>query len=108
MEAAVVGYPHPVKGEDLYAYVILNREDNHNEDTIRSELKQIVRSEIGPIAVPGKIQFVEEMPKNRSGKILRRVLRKIASGDRGELDAVVMGTLANPDSVDAINDKRIV
>ena len=108
VEAAVVGYPHPVKGEDLYAYVILNREDNHNEDTIRSELKQIVRSEIGPIAVPGKIQFVEEMPKNRSGKILRRVLRKIASGDRGELDAVVMGTLANPDSVDAINDKRIV
>ena len=71
-------------------------------------MKQIVRSEIGPIAVPGKIQFVEEMPKNRSGKILRRVLRKIASGDRGELDAVVMGTLANPDSVDAINDKRIV
>ncbi len=107
VEAAVVGYPHPVKGEDLYAFIVLNRESPINEQEVLTELKSIVRSEIGPIAVPGKIQFVEEMPKNRSGKIVRRMLRKIASNERDQIDHSALNILANPESVDIINDNRI-
>lgn len=107
VEAAVVGYPHPVKGEDLYAFVVVNQESANKIEEITAELKALVRADIGPIAVPGKIQFVEEMPKNRSGKIVRRMLRKIASGERNEIDDSALNILANPESVDIINDNRI-
>lgn len=107
VEAAVVGYPHPVKGEDLYAFVVLNQGDAVNEEEVLKDLKSLVRADIGPIAVPGKIQFVEEMPKNRSGKIVRRMLRKIASGERNEIDESALNILANPESVDIINANRI-
>lgn len=107
VEAAVVGYPHPVKGEDLYVYVVTSAEWEGN-DALRDELKNLVRQEIGPIAIPGKIQFVQEMPKNRSGKIVRRILRKIASGAGNEIDASMLNILAEPGIVKIIDKERIV
>ncbi len=107
IEAAVVGYPHPIKGEDLYAYVILSKEIEGNE-TLRQELVAHTRKEIGPIASPGKIQFIHEMPKNRSGKIVRRVLRKIAAGDAAGIGDAMINTLAEPHLVEEINQGRIV
>ncbi len=107
VEAAVVGFPHPVKGEDLYAFVILNNECKGNEDDIRAKLKSIVRADIGPIATPGKIQFVKEMPKNRSGKIVRRVLRKIASNEVNEIGDAMLNILMDAKVVDDINNARI-
>ena len=94
-EAAVVGFPHDVKGEGIYAYVILksNVENTRNLDKI---LAGHVREEIGPIAKPDFIHFVPELPKTRSGKIMRRILRKIAAGER-DLDALGdISTLADP------------
>ncbi len=107
VEAAVVGFPHPVKGEDLYAFVILNNECKGNEDDIRAKLKSIVRADIGPIATPGKIQFVKEMPKNRSGKIVRRVLRKIASNEVNEIGDAMLNILMDAKVFDDINNARI-
>lgn len=106
VEAAVVGYPHPVKGDDLYAYVILAKDVEGNE-ALKKELVAHVRKEIGPIASPGKIQFIREMPKNRSGKIVRRVLRKIAAGDAAEIGDAMISTLAEPEIVDEINNARL-
>ena len=77
-------------------------------DTLRDELKNLVRQEIGPIATPGKIQFVQEMPKNRSGKIVRRILRKIAAGTGNEIDTSMLNILAEPGIVKIIDDNRIV
>jgi acetyl-CoA synthetase len=79
-EAAVVGYPHEIKGEGIYAFVILNV-DVKKSDALRKALIAHVRKEIGPIASPDKIQFTDSLPKTRSGKIMRRILRKLASGD---------------------------
>lgn len=107
LETAVVGYPHDVKGEDLYAYIILKKDSTEKEDDIRKELKALVRSEIGPIAIPGKIQFILEMPKNRSGKIVRRVLRKIASNEIDEIGESTLGILATPEVVDTIYENRV-
>lgn len=107
VEAAVVGFPHPVKGEDLYAFVILNNDCKESEDAIRTKLKAIVRADIGPIATPGKIQFVKEMPKNRSGKIVRRVLRKIASNEVNEIGDAMLNILMDAKVVDDINNARI-
>jgi acetyl-CoA synthetase len=83
-EAAVVGYPHKVKGEGIYAFVVLNATVRGSDD-LRKALIKHVRKEIGPIATPDKIQFTDALPKTRSGKIMRRILRKIAGGDIDDL-----------------------
>jgi acetyl-CoA synthetase len=98
-ESAVVGFPHEVKGEDLYAYIILKTGVEGN-DALKKELVAHVRKEIGPIASPGKIQFVPGLPKTRSGKIMRRILRKVASGELDQLGDTT--TLADPSVVDDI------
>ncbi len=98
-ESAVVGFPHEVKGEDLYAYVIL-KAGVQGSDALKKELVAHVRKEIGPIASPGKIQFVSGLPKTRSGKIMRRILRKVAAGAIDELGDT--STLADPSIVDEI------
>ncbi|HEU5047922.1 MAG TPA: acetate--CoA ligase [Rickettsiales bacterium] len=96
-EAAVVGFPHDIKGQGIYAYVTLNAGVKVN-DQLTKELIQWVRAEIGPIATPDHIHFTHELPKTRSGKIMRRILRKIAEGELGALGDT--STLANPDIVD--------
>jgi acetyl-CoA synthetase len=98
-EAAVVGYPHDIKGQALYAYVTL-KEGVVPTEEIKKELIQHVRKEIGPIAQPDKIQFSEGLPKTRSGKIMRRILRKIAENDTGNLGDT--STLADPAVVDKL------
>jgi acetyl-CoA synthetase len=98
-EAAVVGMPHDVKGQGVYAFVTLNA-DVRPEDALRAELVQWVRREIGPIATPDAIQFASALPKTRSGKIMRRILRKIAEGD-----GLILGdisTLADTSVVDEL------
>ncbi|NDY41760.1 acetate--CoA ligase [Dissulfurirhabdus thermomarina] len=92
-EAAVVGMPHPVKGQTIYAYVIL-KAGVEGTDELRAELRTHVRKEIGPIASPEVIQFSSGLPKTRSGKIMRRILRKIAAGDYGDFGDT--STLADP------------
>jgi acetyl-CoA synthetase len=99
VESAVVGYPHDIKGQGIYAYVIPNH-PVADLDAFVKEIRQVVTKEIGPIAKPDKIQVVPGLPKTRSGKIMRRILRKIASGDTGSLGDT--STLLNPDVVDAI------
>ena len=98
IESALVGYPHDIKGNALYAYVILKDESNKND--IRIEINQLISKTIGPIAKPEKIQFVPGLPKTRSGKIMRRILRKIASGEKSEFGDI--STLLNPEIVDEI------
>jgi acetyl-CoA synthetase len=95
-EAAVVGYPHDLKGQGIYAYVTLNANDEPSE-ALRRELVQWVRKEIGPIATPDVIQFAPGLPKTRSGKIMRRILRKIAENDVSNLGDT--STLADPSVV---------
>lgn len=84
VEAAVVGYPHDIKGQAIYAYVIATNKDK-GEEKIREEILKLVSKEIGALAKPDKIQFVSGLPKTRSGKIMRRILRKIAEGDTDNL-----------------------
>ncbi|MGD0487255.1 MAG: acetate--CoA ligase [Syntrophorhabdales bacterium] len=103
-EAAVVGFPHDVKGEDLYAYIILKVGQTGSDD-LKKALVAHVRKEIGPIASPGKIQFVPGLPKTRSGKIMRRILRKVASGELDQLGDT--STLADPSVVEEIVKNRI-
>ena len=103
-EAAVVGMPHDVKGQGIYAYVTLNAGEAA-DDTLAAELKQWVRREIGPIATPDAIQFAPALPKTRSGKIMRRILRKIAEGDTGSLGDT--STLADPAVVDDLVANRV-
>jgi len=96
-EAAVVGYPHDIKGQGIYAYVTLNA-GVASSDALNAELKAFVGKEIGPIAKPDVIQFAPGLPKTRSGKIMRRILRKIAEGDTSNLGDIT--TLADPSVVD--------
>jgi acetyl-CoA synthetase len=96
-EAAVVGYPHDIKGQGIYAYVTLMAGVEADDNTF-SEIKMKVRELIGPHASPDKIQFTPALPKTRSGKIMRRILRKIAKGDTANLGDT--STLADPDVVD--------
>ncbi len=96
-EAAVVGYPHDIKGQGIYAYVTL-MEGVEDSDDLHKELVQWVRKEIGPIATPDVIQWAPGLPKTRSGKIMRRILRKIAEGDASNLGDT--STLADPSVVD--------
>ncbi|MFV1920138.1 acetate--CoA ligase [Sphingomonas sp. MJ1 (PH-R8)] len=98
-EAAVVGMPHDVKGQGIYAYVTLNAGEE-GDVALRKELIQWVRREIGPIATPDALQFTPSLPKTRSGKIMRRILRKIAENDFGSLGDT--STLADPGVVDAL------
>ena len=103
-EAAVVGYPHDIKGQGIYAYVTLVAGEEPNED-LRKELVQWVRKEIGPIATPDLIQWAPGLPKTRSGKIMRRILRKIAENDYGNLGDT--STLAEPAVVDDLVGNRM-
>ncbi|RAH98712.1 acetate--CoA ligase [Acuticoccus sediminis] len=102
-EAAVVGYPHDLKGQGIYCYVTLMA-DREPTEALRTELQNWVRSEIGPIAKPDLIQFAPGLPKTRSGKIMRRILRKIAEDDFGALGDT--STLAEPQVVDDLIENR--
>jgi acetyl-CoA synthetase len=103
-EAAVVGYPHDIKGEGIYAYVTLVA-GVEPSDELRAELRQWVRKEIGPIATPDLLQWAPGLPKTRSGKIMRRILRKIAANDYGSLGDT--STLAEPTVVEQLIDNRM-
>jgi acetyl-CoA synthetase len=103
-EAAVVGYPHPIKGQGIYAYVTLMNGIEPTED-LRKDLVKWVRTEIGPIASPDLIQWAPGLPKTRSGKIMRRILRKIAENDFGALGDT--STLADPSVVDNLIEHRM-
>ena len=102
-EAAVVGYPHDIKGQGIYCYVTLMAGEGP-DDALKDELKTWVRKEIGPIATPDLIQFSPGLPKTRSGKIMRRILRKIAEDDFSNLGDT--STLADPAVVDDLVDNR--
>ena len=102
-EAAVVGYPHDIKGQGIYAYVTLNAGEEPS-DELEAELKKWVRKEIGPIATPDLLQWAPGLPKTRSGKIMRRILRKIAANEHSELGDT--STLADPSVVDDLIDNR--
>lgn len=104
IESAVVGYPHDIKGQGIYAYVIYN--GTHGDANLsKQDIIQTVSRIIGPIAKPDKIQFVPGLPKTRSGKIMRRILRKIAEGDTSNLGDT--STLLDPSLVDIIKEGRI-
>ena len=102
-EAAVVGYPHDIKGQGIYAYVTLNAGEA-TSDELEAELKKWVRKEIGPIATPDLLQWAPGLPKTRSGKIMRRILRKIAANEHDQLGDT--STLADPSVVDELIDNR--
>ena len=103
-EAAVVGYPHDIKGQGIYCYVTLMNDQQPSEE-LRKELRTWVRTEIGPIASPDLIQWAPGLPKTRSGKIMRRILRKIAENDYGALGDT--STLADPSVVDDLIENRM-
>jgi acetyl-CoA synthetase len=100
-ESAVVGFPHDIKGQGVYAFVICY-EKPHNEEKLRGEIRDTVSKIIGPIAKPDKIQFVSGLPKTRSGKIMRRILRKVAEGDTSNLGDIT--TLLDPNVVEEIKN----
>ncbi len=102
IESAVVGFPHDIKGQGIYAYVIVDNSGKSN-DELKAEIQAVVRKEIGPIAKPDEIQIVPALPKTRSGKIMRRILRKIASNDTDNLGDV--STLINPEIVQILIGK---
>jgi acetyl-CoA synthetase len=104
VESAVVGYPHEIKGQGIYAYVILANAVS-DEAAFIKEVRDVVTKEIGPIAKPDRIQIVPGLPKTRSGKIMRRILRKIAAGETSNLGDVT--TLLNPEVVDVIKDGAV-
>lgn len=104
-EAAVVGFPHDLKGEGIYAYVTLMSRDDSDADALLAELIGMVRKEIGPIAKPDAIQWAPGLPKTRSGKIMRRILRKIAANDLENLGDT--STLADPSVVEDLIANRI-
>jgi acetyl-CoA synthetase len=105
-ESAIVGFPHDIKGSALYGYVTLkDTGESRNHDNLRKEINQLITDRIGPIAKLDKIQFSEGLPKTRSGKIMRRILRKIASNEIDNLGDV--STLLNPEVVQHIMDHRL-
>ena len=105
VESAVVGYPHDIKGQGIYAYVIFNGRHHQDEDLTRADIAQTVARVIGPIAKPDKIHFVTGLPKTRSGKIMRRILRKIAEGETENLGDT--STLLDPGVVDEIKKGKL-
>jgi acetyl-CoA synthetase len=105
-ESAVVGFPHEVKGNALYGYVILKETgESRDRDNVRKEINQLITEQIGPIAKLDKIQYVSGLPKTRSGKIMRRILRKIASNDTSDLGDT--STLLNPEVVEEIMENAL-
>ncbi len=106
IESAVVGYPHDIKGQGIYAYVILNDYEGNNNNQTRDEIIESVVEHIGRIAKPDKIQFVTGLPKTRSGKIMRRILRKVAEGEINSLGDTT--TLLDPLVVEEIVANRLV
>ena len=105
-ESAIVGFPHDVKGNALYGFVILKESgEARDRDNLRKEINLQITEQIGPIAKLDKIQFVPGLPKTRSGKIMRRILRKIASHDAKDLGDI--STLLNPEVVEAIKEEVI-
>jgi acetyl-CoA synthetase len=105
VESAVVGYPHDIKGQGIYAYVIYQGTHAESQDLTRKDILETVTRVIGPLAKPDKIQFVEGLPKTRSGKIMRRILRKIAEGEIAQLGDTT--TLLDPGVVDSIVESRL-
>ena len=99
-----MGFPHDIKGQGIYAYIITS-EPISDLDAFRKEVLQVVTHEIGPIAKPDKIQVVSGLPKTRSGKIMRRILRKVAAGETDGLGDT--STLLNPEVVDEIKDGAV-
>ncbi|SHJ41753.1 acetyl-CoA synthetase [Arenibacter nanhaiticus] len=105
-ESAIVGFPHDIKGNALYGFVILKESgESRMHDNLRKEINQIITEHIGPIAKLDKIQFTSGLPKTRSGKIMRRILRKIASKDMSNMGDT--STLLNPEIVDVIKDSAL-
>src|SRR6185437_14367290 len=104
VESAVVGYPHPIKGQGIYAYVITEKK-LQDEERAKNDILETVSRVIGPIAKPDKVQFVNGLPKTRSGKIMRRILRKIAEGELENLGDTT--TLLDPGIVDEIKKNRV-
>lgn len=105
-ESAIVGFPHDIKGNALYGYVILKETgETRNRDNLKKEINQLITEHIGPIAKLDKIQFVDGLPKTRSGKIMRRILRKIASKDTSNLGDT--STLLNPEIVESIMNESL-
>ena len=102
-EAAVVGYPHDIKGQGIYAYVTLVT-GAKADDSLATELRQWTRTQIGPIATPDLLQWAPQLPKTRSGKIMRRILRKIAANEYNQLGDTT--TLTDPAVVDDLVDNR--
>jgi acetyl-CoA synthetase len=102
----VVGFPHDIKGQGIYAYVTLNAGEEAS-DALRKDLRDWVRTEIGPIATPDAIQFAPGLPKTRSGKIMRRILRKIAEGDVSPQALGDTSTLADPAVVTDLVANRV-
>jgi acetyl-CoA synthetase len=102
-ESAVVGFPHEVKGEGIYAFVTLNSGVEYS-DELRAELRQQVRTVIGPIATPDQIHWAPALPKTRSGKIMRRILRKIATDETDQIGDI--STLADPSVVEQLIANR--
>ena len=103
-EAAVVGFPHEIKGQGIYAYVTVMANTEPTE-ALRDQLVALVRKEIGPIATPDVIQWTPGLPKTRSGKIMRRILRKIAANEFEDLGDTT--TLADPSVVEALIENRV-
>jgi acetyl-CoA synthetase len=100
-ESAIVGFPHEIKGNALYGYITLKGSgEGRNHDSLRKEINQLITDQIGPIAKLDRMQFTEGLPKTRSGKIMRRILRKIAEGDTSNLGDT--STLLNPEVVESI------
>ncbi len=105
-ESAIVGYPHDIKGNALYGFVMLKESgESRDKENLRKEINMLISDSIGPIAKLDKIQFVSALPKTRSGKIMRRILRKIAEGDFESFGDI--STLINPEIVEEIKNKRI-
>jgi len=106
VESAVVGFPHPIKGQGIYAYVITEKEILKEDPLLaRADIHETISRIIGPIAKPDKIQFVKDLPKTRSGKIMRRILRKIAEGEMNNIGDT--STLLNPEIVENIKKGKI-
>lgn len=105
-ESAIVGYPHDIKGNGLYGYVVLKESGEwRDKNNLIKEINQLISDQIGPIAKLDKVQFVSGLPKTRSGKIMRRILRKIAENELSDFGDI--STLLNPEVVDEIKDGRI-
>ncbi|MBF6655321.1 acetate--CoA ligase [Flavobacterium columnare] len=105
-ESAIVGFPHDIKGNALYGFVILKETGEHRDrENLKIEINQIISDQVGPIAKLDKIQFVSGLPKTRSGKIMRRILRKIASGDLENFGDI--STLLNPEVLEEIKNEKV-